>query len=272
MTTIASAVRRFAGPAVAAAVLALAGCAGGPAAPDSAAARVLAPSGKLRVGLYPGSPTSIIPASGSGEARGVGHDVGRDFAKRLGVPFEPVVFERNAEVLEAGKARRVDLVLTNATPARAAFLDFSPTVLEIEQGYLVPGGSTIASAADVDRTGVRVGVSQGSTSQGVLSKELKNAVVVPTPNLKAAAEMLSSGKLDAFATNKAILFEMSDRLRGSRVLEGRWGMERFAFGIPKGRDAALPLLGELVAGARSEGVVAKAAERAGVRGTPASPN
>lgn len=272
MTRFAIVARRVAWPVVAAAVLALAGCAGAPTSPGSQAARILAPSGKLRVGLYPGSPTSIIPASPSSEARGVGHDVGRDFARRLGVPFEPVVFERNAEVLEAGKEGRVDLVLTNATAVRAKFLDFSPTVLEIEQGYLVPSGSTIAGAADVDRAGVRVGVSQGSTSQGVLSKELRNAVVVPTPSLKAAAEMLSAGKLDAFATNKAILFEMSDGLRGSRVLDGRWGMERFAFGIPKGRDAALPLLGELVAGARADGVVAKAAERAGLRGTPASPN
>jgi polar amino acid transport system substrate-binding protein len=246
----------------------LVGCAGAPTAPDPQQVRVLAPTGKLRVGLYPGSPTSIIPASGPGEARGVGHDVGRDLAGRLGIAFEPVVFERNADVLEAGKAGRVDLVFTNATAERARFLDFSPTVLEIEQGYLVPRGSAIASAAGVDRAGVRVGVSQGSTSQGVLSKELRNAVVVPTPNLKAAAEMLSAGKLDAFATNKAILFELGDKVPGSRVLDGRWGMERFSFGIPKGRDAALPLLGELVAGARADGTVARAAQRAGVRGTP----
>jgi polar amino acid transport system substrate-binding protein len=247
--------------------LGLAGCASSPAPPSPQAVAVLAPTGKLRVGLYPGSPTSIIPASAAGEARGVAHDVGRDFAMRLGVPFEPVVFERNAQVLEAGKAGRVDLVLTNASPARAKDLDFSPPILEIEQGYLVPIGSTIANAADVDRTGVRVGVSQGSTSQGVLSKELRNAVVVPTASLKAAREMLSSGKLDAFASNKAILFEMGDGLAGSRVLDGRWGVERFSFGMPKGRDAALTLLGELVAGARAEGVVAKAVERAGVRGT-----
>ena len=256
-------------PALAFTVL-LAGCAAAPGAPDPQLARILAPGGTLRVGLYPGSPTSVIPASGSNEARGVGHDVGRDMARRLGVPFDPVVFERNAEVLEAGKTGRVDLVFTNATAERAKFLDFSPTVLEIEQGYLVPRGSAIANAADVDRAGVRVGVSQGSTSQGVLSKELRNAIVVPTPSLKAAAEMLSSGKLDAFATNKAILFELGDKVPGSRVLDGRWGMERFSVGIPKGRDAALPLLQELVAGARADGTVAKAAQRAGVRGTPAS--
>ena len=248
----------------------LAGCAGAPAAPDPQVVRVLAPTGKLRVGLYPGSPTSIIPDPVSGNAKGIAHDVGRDLAGRLRIPFEAVVFQRNEEVLDAGKSGRVDLVFTNATPARAAFLDFSPTVLEIEQGYLVPQGSAIAAATAVDRAGVRVGVSQGSTSQGVLSRELRNAVVVPTPNLKAAREMLASGKIDAFATNKAILYQMSDELPGSRVLQGRWGMEHFSFGIPKGRDAAIPLLGKLVDEAKSDGVVRRATERAGVRGTSAS--
>jgi polar amino acid transport system substrate-binding protein len=122
----------------------------------------------------------------------------------------------------------------------------------------------------VDRAGVRVGVSRGSTSQAVLSRELKVALIVPTPNLAEATQMLASGKIDAFATNKSILHQMSDELPGSRVLEGRWGLEGFAFGIPKGRDAAIPLLRKLVAQVKSEGVVSRAAARAGVRGTAVS--
>jgi polar amino acid transport system substrate-binding protein len=47
--------------------------------------------------------------------------------------------------------------------------------------------------------------------------------------------MLSQGRLNAFATNKAILFEMSDSLPGSRVLDGRWGVEHLAIAIPKNR-------------------------------------
>jgi polar amino acid transport system substrate-binding protein len=45
------------------------------------------------------------------------------------------------------------VVLTNATPARTEFLDFTPPVLTIEQGYLVPSGSRIATAGEVDRNG-----------------------------------------------------------------------------------------------------------------------
>jgi polar amino acid transport system substrate-binding protein len=246
-------------------LVALAGCATVAPAPDATATRALAPTGKLRVGLYPGTPTSII-GDPSRDAKGVGFDLGKALATRAGVPFAPVVFEKNAEVLAAARSGAVDMVFTNATPARRADLVFSPTVLEVEQGYLVPARSAIDTIADVDRPGVRVGVSEGSTSEATLSREFRSAVVVRTPSLKAATEMLAAGKLDAFATNKATLFEMSDELPGSRVLAGRWGLESFAIGIPKGREAAMPLVASFVDAAKASGAVGLAVERAGLRG------
>jgi polar amino acid transport system substrate-binding protein len=88
----------------------------GPAiAVDLEARLILAPSGVLRAGLYPGTPTSILPDAGSGEPRGVGYDLGKELARRLGVPYEPVVFAKNAEVLAAVKSGEVDVAFTNAT-------------------------------------------------------------------------------------------------------------------------------------------------------------
>jgi len=251
--------------AAAVALAAAAGCATIATTPD-AATKALAPTGTLRVGLYPGTPTSIVGDPASGSAKGVGYDLGRALAARAGVPFEPVVFPKNAEVLAAAKAGKVDMMFTNATAVRMQDLDFSPTVLQVEQGYLVPAGSAIKTQVDVDRTGVRVGVSEGSTSETTLSRELVNARVVRTASLRAAVDMLAAGTLDAFATNKATLFEMSDDLPGSRVLPGRWGLESFAIGIPKRRDAALPMLSAFVSDAKAQGVVARAIERAGLRG------
>jgi polar amino acid transport system substrate-binding protein len=239
----------------------------GCASVSTPATQALAPTGKLRVGLYPGTPTSIIGDAASGNAKGVGFDLGRAFAQRAGVPFEPVVFTKNAEVLAAAKAGSVDMVFTNATPARRNDLDFSPTVLQIELGYLVPAGSTIRALDQIDRAGVRVGVSEGSTSEATLSRAFRNATVVRAPSLKAAVDMLTSEKLEAFATNKATLFEMSDELSGSRVLDGRWGLEGFAIGIPKGREQALPLVSSFAGESKANGTVARAVARAGLRGT-----
>jgi polar amino acid transport system substrate-binding protein len=244
----------------------LAACATQPEAPTPEIRRILAPTGKLRVGVYPGSPTSMTRSPASGEVAGVSVDLGRELAQRLGVSYEQVEYQRIAEVIEGLKTGAVDFTVTNATPARAREIDFTQPLLAIELGYLVPARSTVSSIAELDRAGVNIGVTQGSTSESTLPRELKSAKVVPAPTLKAGAEMLSQGKLDAFATNKAILFEMSDGLPGSRILEGRWGVEHLAIAIPKGRDDALPYLRHFVDDVDSTRLVARAAERAGLRG------
>lgn len=247
--------------------LALAGCATPQAGPDASARQALAPTGKLRVAVYPGSPTSMVKAADSAEPRGVTWDLGQALAARLGVPFEPVVFARPAEIIDGLKSGKADVTFTNASPARAKEVDFTPPLLAIEQGFLVPAGSKLEKAEQVDRPGMRVGVSAGSTSEGVLTRSAKHLTLVRAPNLKEAAAMLAGGRLDAFATNKAILSELSDQLPGSRILEGRFGLEHMALGIPKGREAGLAYLRKFAAEAMADGSVQRAATRAGVRGT-----
>lgn len=110
---------------------------------DAQPREILAPSGRLRVGLYPGTPTSILPDPA--EPKGVGYELGKELARRLGVPYESVVFSKNAEVLEAVRTAQVDIAFTNASAARAKVMDFGPPYLEIELGYLVPKGSRAAT-------------------------------------------------------------------------------------------------------------------------------
>jgi len=243
----------------------VAACATPPTPPDVEARQTLAPSGKLRVGVYPGSPSSWVKGP-AGEDRGVTIEIGRELASRLGVPYEQVEFPRVAAILDALKSGQVDFTVTNATPARARDMSFTEPLLALELGYLVLPGSRVTSIAEVDRPGIKVGVSEGSTSQGTLGRELNNAVVVPAPSLKAAADMLSKGQIDTFATNKAILFEMSDQLPGARVLAGRWGLEHVAIAIPHGREAGMAYLRGFAEEAKATGQVARAAERAGLRG------
>ena len=256
-------------PLVAIALSLLAGCANTPSAPTPEIRQALAPTGTLRVGVYPGSPTSMIRDPKSGELKGVALELGQELARRLGVPFQSVVFQRPAEVVEGVKAGRVDITFTNASPARARDIDFTPPLLGIEQGFLVLPGSPISTSAltDVDRPEIRVGVSQGSTSLSTLSREFKYAKLVEVPNLKIATEMLTRHQLDAFASNKAILNELSDELTGSKVLAGRFGLEHVALGIPKGRDRGMDYLRGFAAEMMSGGYLQRAVDRAGLRGT-----
>jgi polar amino acid transport system substrate-binding protein len=250
--------------------LLLAACAAMQTAPTEVR-QALAPSGKLRIGVYVDSPISLIRDRATGEGRGVAHDTGREIARRLGVPFEVIEFPRVAEVLAALKAGEVDITVTNATAARAKDVDFTAPVLLLELGYLTPAGSPVASIADADRAGIRIGVTQGSTSSSTLPRQLRNAAIVPAPSMKRAMEMLSRNEIDAFATNKANLFEMADGVPGSRVLDGNWGVEHLAIAIPRGRARAMPWLEDFVVEAKREGFIARAVGKAGLRGTTTTP-
>ena len=91
--------------------------------------------------------------------------------------------------------------------------------------------------------------------------------LLPAQIFKVAIEMFGRRELDAFATNKAILFEMSDQMPGAKVLDGRWGVEHIAVAIPKGRAGGLEYLRRFVTGVQSGGFLAQAVERAGLRGS-----
>ena len=227
---------------------------------------ILAPSGKLRVGVYLGSPTSMVRDSKTGEIHGLSFELGKELARRLNVAFEQKNYQRISDVLEGIKAGDVDFTISNSTPARATVATFSQTLLTIELGYLVPANSKVATIADVQRPGVKVGVTQNSTSQGTIPKILPNATIVPAQNFKTAIEMFARGEIDVYATNKPTLFEMSDQMPGSKVLDGRWGEEHLAVAIPKGHDAGIDYIGGFVQDVQASGLLAQAAERAGLRG------
>ena len=248
-------------------VLVLAGCAGPQPGSDPAARAALAPTGTLRVGVYPGSPTSLVRDARTGQSAGIAYDMGAALGRELGVPVQVVEFSRIALVLDGLKAGQVDFTFTNATEARARDVDFAPPLVQLELGYLVPPGSPIAAAGDVDRPGSRVGVTQGSTSQATLSRLYKSAAIVPAASLGQAREMLQARAIDAYATNKGVLFELSDELPGSRILDGRWGVESMAMAVPKGREAGMPLLRRFGQEFQASGQLQAMIARSGLRGT-----
>ena len=97
----------------------LAGCAApgdvAPVAPtaataaDARARALLAPSGTLRVGVYRGSPSSLVADKAGGQRVGVAYELGTVLASQLAVPVEIVEFERLALVIDALRDAKIDL-------------------------------------------------------------------------------------------------------------------------------------------------------------------
>jgi polar amino acid transport system substrate-binding protein len=98
--------------------LLLIGCAGIHTTPTPEARQALAPTGKLRVGLQLGSPHNVIRDSVSGEMKGVGFDLGKELARRMGVPFEPVLYPSVGALLDSGKSGAWDVAFVGFSPAR----------------------------------------------------------------------------------------------------------------------------------------------------------
>lgn len=237
----------------------------GPPARADGEARTLAPNGTLRVGIYPGSPTSMV-TDPAGKPHGLSYDLGGELAKRLGVGVDYIRFQRVADIVSAIHDGQIDFTVTNATPARANEVSFSQPVLAIELGYLVPANSPIGKIEDIDRPGVKIGVTKGSTSERTLPAKFRNATIVPAESVKVAIAMFGRSEIDLYATNKPTLFEMSNQMPGAQILDGNWGLEHMAIAIPKGRESALPLVNRFVAEEQSSGALDTIQQQAGLRG------
>ena len=231
---------------------------------DPHVVKAMAPTGVLRIGVYLGSPTSMVKDA-QGQARGVALDLGQALGRALGVPTQVVVHERIAQVVQAMTQQEVDVTFTNANPARAKLIDFTAPLLDLELGYAVMSGGP--DMQGIDRAGVLVGVSEGSSSQAALSRQFQAARVVALPSLEQAAEQLRLGQIQAFATNKAVLHELVDAVPGAQVLPGRWGIEHLALAMPQGRALARSYLDQFARDVATQGLLKQAVERAGLRGT-----
>src|SRR5690349_7961163 len=77
------------------------GCAITPMPPDAEARNALTPTGKLRVGIQLNNPVQVTKDAATGELKGVAIDLGKDLARRIGVPFSPVGYPSVSALIES---------------------------------------------------------------------------------------------------------------------------------------------------------------------------
>ena len=255
--------------AVLASFVLLASCATTPEVPPLAKFD-LAPSGTLRAGINFGNVLLTGKDPKSGEPRGVAVDLARELGRRLGVPVEIVPFDSAGAMADAVKTGKWDVAFLAAEPQRANEIAFTAAYAEIEATYLVPAGSALRSIADVDRPGVRIAVASQSAYDLYLSRTLKNANLVRVPGVNAYETFLSQ-KLDALAGLRPLLLTDSEKLPGSRVLEGRFSTVQQAIGTQKAREAAAKYLRDFAEDVKASGFVARSIDKHAVRGLAVAP-
>jgi polar amino acid transport system substrate-binding protein len=230
----------------------------------------LAPTGKLRVGINYGNPVLATRDPAGGELRGVAVDLGRELGRRLGVPVELVGYDAAGKMV-GGLKTVWDVAFLAVDPGREGEISFTAPYIEIEGAYLVSPGSPLRTIAEVDREGVRIALAAKAAYDLFLSRTLRHARLVHAPDPGAAFDLLVAGKADVLAGVRQTLIANAGKLPGSRVLEGRFMAIGQALGMPKGHDTGAKYLREFIENVKASGLVARAIEKAGIRGVTVAP-
>lgn len=231
---------------------------------DPALAREMAPTGTLRVGINLGNPVIAQPGPAGGDPKGVGAALGREVARRLGMPVQYFTYETAGKLADAVKAGAWDVAFLAVDPARAVDIDFTAPYVHIEGTYLVREGSRFQGVKDLDQEGVRIAVGLKTAYDLYLTREIKHAQLVRGPTSVAALEQYFAGSLEAAAGVRQPLDKFAASHPGHRVLADSFMVIRQASGVPKGRSNAHAFLADFIEEAKRSGFVARALAESGV--------
>src|SRR4051812_24376817 len=241
--------------AVLAAILLLEACPMKPDVPDSLM-REFAPTGTLRAGINYGNPVIVQKDPAGGAPRGVGPDLARELAKRLGVGISYVTYDTAGKLADGVRANAWDVAFLAGEPGRAQEIAFSPPYVQIDGTYMVRKGSPLNRVGDVDRPGIRVAVGNKTAYDLYLTRTLKQAELVRSPtSLDAIAAFGSDPKLDAVAGVRQTLMMAAQKDAQLRVMDDAFQVIRQASGVPRGRDQAARYLAAFIEEMKASGFV-----------------
>jgi polar amino acid transport system substrate-binding protein len=231
-----------------------------------------APGGTLRASINLGNPILANKDAATGEPVGVSIDLAREFARRLGVGIELVVFEKAAASVDAVRNEKADIGFFAIDPARSEGLLFTAPYVLIEGSYLVRESSPLTDNTQVDAKGHRISVGAGSAYDLFLTREIEQAEIVRLQGAAAALAALRSGAVEVAAGIRQLLEAEARREPGVRVLPGRFMVIQQAMGTPASRGAeAQALLSSFVEEMKASGFVADALQRHRIEGAIVAP-
>ena len=216
----------------------------------------LAPGGTLRAALNLSNFLLNSGRSMDGEWLGVAPDLARAIAHSMGVNVVFVPYASPGEVADAADAGAWTVALIGADPIRARRIGFTGPYVEIESTYLVPPGSSLVTAADVDQPDQTIAAFTGSAYELWLRRNLKHATLVAATGFEDSLQRCREGGLSALAGLRSRL--VIDRVTwpGSRVLDDNFMKVQQAVGTQKDHTAGLKFLQSFVEKAKLEGFVA----------------
>lgn len=231
------------------------------------AGRDIAPTGRLRACINLGNPVLASRDPATGSPRGVSVDLARELARRLALELELVVFDSAGDSVAAIAQRQADIGFFALDPQRAAQLRFTPPYVLIEGAYVVRSDSPLRSADEVDQSGHRVVVGQGSAYDLFLTRELKQASILRSSTSPGVIEefLLSNAEVAA-GVRQQLVHDVSVR-PGLRLLDGNFMVIQQAMGLPLDRsDRAVAAVSRFIEEMKAQGFVHRSLASHGIEG------
>jgi polar amino acid transport system substrate-binding protein len=232
----------------------------------------LMPTGTLRATFIATNPVQATVDPATGEVRGPANDLARELGRRLGVPVKVTPAMGVNGVLNSVKNGEADIGFLAYDPGRAVEVDFSQPYAIGQNTFIVLATSPLRTVADVDRPGMVLGATQGDAGELFLTRTLKNAELKRNRDgVDHALEMLRSGEIQAYGTNRQRLDELAKGNPGLRLLpDNFYGVEQSII-VKKDNKALLEVVDRFLDEARNSRFVASAIERAGLVGVDVAP-
>jgi polar amino acid transport system substrate-binding protein len=231
------------------------------------------PTGTLRATYIASNPVQAFADPKSGVLRGPGADIAREIARRLNAPVKITGVASPAAVIDSIRNGEADIGFIAYDPQRAAEVDFAQVYALAQNTYLVREDSSLKSVADIDRAGIKVGVTARDTADLVLTRTLKAAEIRrnSTGSADTALTWLTDGTVDAYGTNRQRLTDLAAGHAGYRLLPDNF------YGVPQsvvaatGNKAMIDFVDAVLDDAKRDGLIARSIEQAGLHGLDVAP-
>ena len=157
------------------------------------------------------------------------------------------LFDSIITAVSAGKAD-MGMAGMTVTEDRKKNVDFSQTYASAIQAIIVPEGSDIKTADDME--GKKIGVMQGFTGDLNCTEQFGEDSVVRFNKSAEAVMALQQGKIDCIVIDNEPAKKIIEANKGLQILDSKYSQEDYAIAFAKGNDglhdAVDKALGELI--------------------------
>ena len=172
----------------------------------------------LRIGVVQ-APPWFLKDPATGKWSGFGYSVGAAMAETLDVKLETVEVTWGSAIA-ALQANKIDIMFVlDATPKRALAVDFpAQPLLYYALAVLGREDLKMDNWSDLNKDGIKISVTQGTTMERYVTKHLPNATILRFPSNGESVAAFQSGRVDAVSLFHPPLIAMQKKMGKGKIV------------------------------------------------------